>query len=272
MTDRHKKINNVRFEELDMKNLQGILDVLVANRNTSIDELDYKNKKVKECFDKFKMFSTTLYDTDQYNQLWKYVGSYKKKLSNLDLKPNTVGSYLFGCMLKDYGDVKDKSQSVLCVNSMKCKGEFNYKDFIFYIDKNGEVKELLVPNNKYKKIDVLIFTEKNFPGFTQANINHIVNSTNDYQVQKVCVFETENNKHILINCVDKINLLPVVVGPTGANLISGVPSSMTGSTGSTRGLYVSTSALFWLAIIIILIVFLIIGFGWWKSYGNATKP
>jgi len=259
MCESSEKINNIKIEEFDLKKLQHNLDILIANRNIQLNELDYKNKEVKRAFNRFKMCVDAVYDSKYFNQVWKLVDNSRKRLSNLTVEPNTIGAYLFGCMLNDYGDVKDKSQSVLCINSISNNRTYNYKNFIYYLNGNDELTSLLTPNKKSKSVDVLIYVDENF------NIRKIDSDLKDFGIKSFFLYKTRRNKHVLINEFSSLNELPTT-GPSGCVINNGGVS--TGATGSTRGLdiSISTSTLFWLAVIIILIVLIVIGIGWWKSY------
>lgn len=262
------KVNNVKIEQTQLKDLQKDIDLLVTNRNMQLDEVAYTNPKVQKALDNVKLAVNMLYDTKQYDTILYMIDKSKKKLPNLDIKPQTVGAYLFGCTFDNYGDVKDKGSSALCNGSITNKEMLKCNNFIFYHNGNT-LKQLSYPNNKNKQLNVLLYVEKDFQGLTPFQLDTVKQATDGYKINSVMVYETVNNKHKLVNTYTDLNSLPTVsVGPTGV-IMPVLPSLFASSTGaSSRGLYISTSSLFWLAILIIVIILLIVGYGWWKNYGK----
>lgn len=260
------KINNVKVQPMQIKELQNDIDLLVANRMMAIDEAAYSNAKVQQAMDHLKLAVNMLYDTKQYDDVMYMIMKAKKKIGNLELKPQTVGAYLFGCTMDNYGDVKDNSYSALCSGSVPTKPKMSCNNFIFY--HNGDVlKQLATPSNKAKKSDVLMYVEPNFKGLTQFQHDQVAQAISGYTIGNILVYTTKNNKHTLINTLNSLSQVPIVsmTGPTGMIGTSIMMGSSGGTGGVSRGLYVSTSTLFWLVVLIVLIILIIAGLGWWKS-------
>lgn len=263
------KVNNVKVEPVKFTDLQNDINLLVANRMMVLDEVQYGDKKVQKALDNVKLAVNMLYDTPQYENISYMISKAKKKLSNLDIKPQTVGAYLFGCNLDNYGDVKSSQNSGLCAGgSVPNKVKLNSNHYIFY--HNGDVLKLLSsPGSNAKKPDVLLYVEPQFKGLTQLQLETIKKEVGSNKINSVLVYHTVGSKHQLVETYSDLSKIPIVSGgPTGVlGELSG-PGGHTGSTGTSRGLYVSTSVFVWAVILIVVIIVLLAALGWWSSNRN----
>jgi hypothetical protein len=270
--------NNISFDDFDPKNLQQDIDTLVANRNTPLSDLE-KNPKLKNIYHSFKSSSDMLFNTDCYPQIWKMVENSKKRIGKCDVQPETVGSFLFGCGLDNYGDVKSKDDSPFCVNSMKKNNRFDFKNFIF-VKTDDELKLFSRPDNKKdKKVKVLVFFKNDSKTLDANDVNEIRRLTDNWKVNKVLFYDLSTHK--LINKFNSVDKIPIIVFNPDQNEVTkneninskslfrrnpnnnnrSAPRQIPNNKKSSRGITISTGALIWLVIIIVVIVLIIGGIG-----------
>lgn len=280
--------NNISFDDFDPKNLQQDIDTLVANRNTYLKDLD-KNAKLKNVYHSFRSSCDMLFPTDCYPQIWKMVDNSKRRIGKLDIQPETIGSYLFGCNLENYGDVKNKEDSPFCVNSVKKNNKFDFKNFIFVksdeglklfskpedLDREGDRKK---PSRR--KVKVLVFFSVNNDKLLNADdVDKIRRTTEGYNVDKVLFYDLSTHK--LVDKFSSIDKIPIIVfngeqrndqekKKIGTDNNNRKTRQITNNNNnnktnqnkkSSRGITISTGALIWLVIIIVIIILVIGGIG-----------
>ncbi len=168
-----------------------------------------------------------------------------EKLSRpTNLKPETVGSFIWGCSQNYYGSV-DKNCSLLCTNGLfsdnvnSCK----YKTFLYENNKLTEYKNITdnitTTTNPKLNIKVLnpkqnkayVYISDDFTGFNTSDIETLKN----YNISEVCLLNTDNNVHNNKNGFVKLENLPI-----------------------TQNVKIKTESPSFLAYLVVILIFLII--------------
>lgn len=159
----------------------------------------------------------------------EYLKNYIIKLHRpTDIKPETVASFIWGCLQNYYGSVS-KSCSLLCTNSLFNHNKLqdcHYQTFLYSrsglnLITNSEDSQAInsnaysnaystqVINSKNKiKSKAYIYVESDFNGFTDSDINLL----KSYSISFAILMSTENNIHnTLITEITEVDKLPKII-------------------------------------------------------------
>jgi len=234
------KCNNKKsgVDNVQVTELEKAIDVLAKNPNVQINSLS-KTDPLYKSFETVKISVSLLYDTNHYSIIHDILSTYK---APSELTPGTFGAFLFGCRQENYGDVKDKYCSVLCINSippLKCKGPVTCCNSQVWTHDNVSLKKVSDCKNGTTK--AIVYTEFPFMGFTQKEIDELKAAG----IKKVTLMQTVNNKHVTIFDSLDIDKVPTknAVGPSGMGNVVG--------TGRARDVLISGSSVFWIVILVL---------------------
>lgn len=233
-----------KFMDIEESELEKLISTLAKNPNVQIDALS-KNDPLYKTFERVKIASSMLYDTSQNKIIYNIISKYPVPQR---LDPGTFGAFLFGCKGKDYGAVKEKNCSILCMNNIplpKDKEKNICCTHQVWLHDNIVFKKL----NDAKTESALIYVQIPFTGFSKSDVQKL----KDNGVTKVTVLETINGKHIVLLDKQRPDTLP---------LKDFTPIQMNG-TGGTGG--VGSRVIVWntgTIIIVILVIVIIIAIIW----------
>lgn len=112
---RTSKRKNTGCVQLDLADLEASLNILNANLDTTIDQLQDKTSPVYVAYENVKLFISMFYGRDEYSKITEILNTYSKPKT---IKPNSIGAFLFGCLQSTYGDISNKYCSPLCLQSV----------------------------------------------------------------------------------------------------------------------------------------------------------
>lgn len=193
----------------------------------------YKKKQKKNCCE-FKMslseyvkiltdnYQLRLSDLNKYpkiNKSYNVINSieYNPDLINsiisqyrpTQLFPNTIGSFLFGCLQNNYGDIPPEC-SPLCFNSIKNHNELSAKKcenqiFVQYTEELLENRFIKLGDCESKH--GYVFVHINFTGFTDKEMEYF--KMND--IYKLEILVTNNSKHHIVVKMTNLERLPRII-------------------------------------------------------------
>lgn len=199
-------------EIFDYDLIKNCIIILSENHSLYIKDLeDYP--EVLDCYEYINMF-ITITDKDQsYVKLYdKMIRLILKQYRPDNIYPDTIGSFLFGCFQKNYGDV-DGFCSPLCSNSIQksCYDSgISCKNQIWIQLPHAEIitieSRFAKLGSKCKAKTAYIYVDKTFDGFTLSELNYFKR----FGVEKAQVMVTDNLKHHTIYNMNDITTLPLV--------------------------------------------------------------
>ena len=186
--NQYNKGGKKKFMDIEESELEKLISTLAKNPNVQIDALS-KTDPLYKTFERVKIASSMLYDTTQNKIIYNIISKYPVPQR---LEPGTFGAFLFGCKGKDFGAVKEKNCSILCMNNIplpKDKEKNVCCTHQVWLHDNIVFKKL----NDSKSDSALIYVQIPFTGFSRADVQSLKNNG----VTKVTVLETINGKHIV---------------------------------------------------------------------------
>jgi hypothetical protein len=207
--------------DFDLKKLEHYVKILTNNYSVNLSKLD-EHPEVQE----------------SYEIVSEKVESHKEQITNLILKqyrplqilPETVGGFLFGCFQQTYGDIPPEC-SPLCSSgiqngnvlvSEKCQNQIH----IQYLDNAADVRFVKLGRSTSNR--GYIFVNRDFIGFTTHEITYMRN----HNLYKVEILTTIDSTHHTIIKMRDLNDLPIITKSSDGNLF--VLSSESGG-NSERG-------------------------------------
>nr|QBK89561.1 MAG: hypothetical protein LCPAC001_00710 [Pithovirus LCPAC001] len=157
------------------------IHILLEKQHYSINTDD---PKIKDVLNKF----IRVYNSgNTFNK--KKINKYISKLYRpSEINPKTIGSYLFGCLQNNYGEI-DKKNSILSYESVGCEYISPTRQ-IWY--QNGKFPNRFQQQNYPEKDDrAYIFVKDDFKEFTVEEIQMF----KDYEILKGTILKTSNSKH-----------------------------------------------------------------------------
>jgi hypothetical protein len=100
--------------KLELESVLGSIDLLAAHPSLRLADL-HLNPEVQIAYDKVKLASSLLYDTDNYSLIARHLSTLPQPEKLLN---GTVGAYLFGCVKSFYGAVDNRYCTPLCIGSL----------------------------------------------------------------------------------------------------------------------------------------------------------
>ena len=191
---------------MDRKWITSELYFLSKNTSKSIytQQQDLLNR-----FNKFKNYYHNLENKDNFirNYIHKRIS---KEPRPTDIKPMTIGAFLFGASLNNYGAL-NKKESVLCYESIN--GNLKHLSSQIWIKIDGKYKKI---NNNKSEI-VHIYVDDDFEYFTLEEIDLLTYNG----IKRGNIYKTHYSKHYVYNYFDKkytienpeimnLNLFPVI--------------------------------------------------------------
>jgi hypothetical protein len=251
------KGNKHEIVDVPVSELEKSIDLLAKNPNVQIQSLN-KNDPLYKAFETVKLSVSLLYDTKQFVIIQDILSKYK---SPSQISPGTIGAFLFGCQQDNYGDLKERFCSILCIGSIPpSKTKYPMMCCSSQIWSHDNTKLVKVSDAKNGTTKAIIYPDFPFLGFTQKELNELKTSG----IKKVTLMDTTNNKHVItLDSVD-VDKLPKKDsnGPVGINMGQG--------TGSARDVIITSGSLIWIVLLIIAIIALI-AWLWIKSSKDSTK-
>lgn len=165
------------------------------NYLASVSELELtkisENKKIKLSYN---IVLDYLLKSKDDKKIRKYI---KKIISNLyqptEIIPNTIGSFIFGCNMNDYGDI-DKFCSILCLDSWKCTHKIKCnQNVIVQVTSQGE--DRFIFKNETDSEKCFVYIKDKFNGFYDHELEKLYN----HKIKYVQIMTTEKSKHFKIN-------------------------------------------------------------------------
>lgn len=198
-------INTIIFsDEMNKKWIINELFFLTKNNSKSIHT---KQEDLLKRFNKFKKYYHTLNDVKIRNFIHKRIS---KEPRPTDIKPMTIGAFLFGASLNNYGAL-NKKESVLCYESIN--GNIKHLSSQIWVKIDGKYKKI---NNNKSEI-VHIYVDDDFEYFTSEEIDLLTYNG----IKRGNIYKTHYSKHYVYNYFDKkytienpeimnLNLFPVI--------------------------------------------------------------
>ena len=121
--------------------------------------------------------------------------------------PNTIGSFLFGCLQQNYGDVSVEC-SPLCSYGIKNNNELKPEKCSnqIYVQHNDELNSRFFKLNDCESRQAYVFVYINFMGFTQQEKVYFKKNG----IFKIQILVTQNSKHHVIIKMRDIDDLPTI--------------------------------------------------------------
>ena len=131
-----------------------------------------------------------------------------------ELFPDTIGSFLFGCLQQTYGDVPVEC-SPLCAIGIKDDNEIKIKKCQnqIYVQYSDAVDSRFSKLNDSQSRQAYLFVHVNFMGLTQKEKTFLKNNG----VYKLHILLTHNSKHHTIVKMKDIDDIPIIEEYDGIN-------------------------------------------------------
>lgn len=166
--------------------LEEAITHLAANSSvylTSISKGSYTHK----CYKFVKSTAHEYLSSNRYDEIIEII---EKQYQPSQLEANTLGSFIFGCFQKYYGDVSQFCSS-LCINSLPSFQSESCPYQVWSLEK-GKLKQLNSDDfGKYKQSKGYVHVEDNFVILTNDEINTLKNAG----LEVIAFIETINGRH-----------------------------------------------------------------------------
>ena len=192
-----------------------------SNYNTIISKNkdDQLNEYIKVLADNYQLKFSEAKDIPHINEAIEYVSKINMVNNNEIIQsilreyrpsqifPNTIGSFLFGCLQQSYGDVPIEC-SPLCSYGIKDNNELKLEKCSnqIYVQHNEDLNNRFFKLNDCDSRQAYVFVYINFMGFTQKEKLYFRNNG----VFKIQILVTQNSKHHVIIKMRDIDDLPII--------------------------------------------------------------
>lgn len=150
-----------------------------------------EQKDLRERFNRFKLYYHKLSPTDyQKSLIYTLIA---KETRPTDIKPMTIGAFLFGSNLHNYGALS-KKESILCYESV-CMNEIKLDDIQYWLLIDGKYKKI---NQSTSEIGH-IFVEDDFTHFKPHDIDLFARNN----IKRGGIYKTYYSKHYAYHEDDK---------------------------------------------------------------------
>ncbi len=182
------------MENLD--EIQNYISILGNNHNILIKDIKFDNI-IHNAYINIKEWVDKLYNTNNYFLITETIDNQYRPSQ---LKPGSIGAFLWGCSGNYYGDVS-KSCSNLCLNGIP----FNQMEVCQYqIWKYNN--NILIKENNVQNDIAYIYVNDDWKGIDEQN--YILLKTNN--VKYILIVTTNNSRHYVKNKIQELDQMNII--------------------------------------------------------------
>lgn len=239
--------SNDPIVKLELSDLSKAVQELAKNSDVKIKDIK-PSSPLYQSLEMVRLISSLLYDTNHYSLVIDVI---KQQPKPKVIIPGTIGGFLFGCFLDNYGDVNNHLCSSLCVDAIppKEQDKINFCPYQIWIQQDN-MFVLLNPSNGQSNQMAYIYVNPDFNGFTPADIEMF----NKHGVSMAQVLHANNNQSI--TGVIPLSELPVEkIKPDPPSIPNIEPQVIVPITPTPVS---NNSIVAWLVLLVIIIIILIL--------------
>ena len=183
--------------------LEKYIKILADNYQLKIND-DYQDRRIEDAM--------TVISNEKKNP--KLISNLLEQFRPTQILPETIGSFLFGCLQQTYGDVPVEC-SPLCAYGIKDDGNLEVKrcQNQIYVQFSNKIGNRFHKLNDSQSRQGYLFVYIDFMGFTHEEKNFFKNNG----ILKLHILLTHNSKHHTIIKMKDIDSLPMIFEYEGNN-------------------------------------------------------
>jgi hypothetical protein len=188
----------MKMESINRERLEKYIKILTDNYQLKFSDIEKDSK--------LDIAMRTIEEANNKGDL-ELPGSILKQYRPSELRPDTIGSFLFGCLQQTYGDVPMEC-SPLCAYGIKSNDEMEVKKCSnqIYVQYTNEL------NNRFYKLyecdsrQGYLFVHINFMGITKREKKFFI----DNGIYRLQILVTHNSKHHTVIKMRDIDDIPII--------------------------------------------------------------